>query len=89
MEIKWIEASNHLGKYLVERQFISCLSLVGYLAKETKLVGQVSPPATLVKVVPLALTAPVLDMGNVDSHKTPMVVASLVAPMFVTSTPPT
>lgn len=45
MEIKWIETSTHFGKYLVEKQFIYCLSLVDYLAKETKLVGQLIDPA--------------------------------------------
>ncbi len=44
MEIKWIEASTHFGNYLVERQFIYCLSLVAYLPKEVKLLGQVITP---------------------------------------------
>lgn len=45
MEIKWIEASTHLEKYLAERQFRYSLSLVGYLAKEVKLAGQLADPA--------------------------------------------
>lgn len=46
MKIKWIEASTHFEKDLVERQFIYCLSLVDYLAKEIKSVeGQTGAPA--------------------------------------------